>query len=89
MMLEQHILLTKQISSSKACSAALLSRNLRAEAGCGLCLNRTVLTTEECLLNPNRNPQLSKEQIEQVLKDHLNISKVCSLITYLSHVGSN
>ncbi|MCF7817774.1 MAG: agmatine deiminase family protein [Kiritimatiellales bacterium] len=28
----------------------------------------TILTTEECLLNPNRNPQFSKEQIEKKLK---------------------
>jgi len=31
----------------------------------------TVLATEECLLNPNRNPQLSREQIERVLFDYL------------------
>jgi agmatine deiminase len=36
----------------------------------------TLVTTEECLLNPNRNPTLSKSEIEQVLKDYLNISKV-------------
>jgi agmatine deiminase len=36
----------------------------------------TVLTTEECLLNPNRNPQLSREQIEHTLLDHLGASKV-------------
>jgi agmatine deiminase len=36
----------------------------------------TVLTTEECLLNPNRNPQLSKEQIERALLDHLGAEKV-------------
>jgi agmatine deiminase len=36
----------------------------------------TLLTTEQCLLNPNRNPQLSREQIEEVLKQHLNISKI-------------
>jgi agmatine deiminase len=36
----------------------------------------TVLTTEECLLNPNRNPELSKEQIERVLLDHLGAKKV-------------
>ncbi|HET8954584.1 MAG TPA: agmatine deiminase [Solirubrobacterales bacterium] len=36
----------------------------------------TVLTTEECLLNPNRNPELSKEQIERVLLDHLGAEKV-------------
>ncbi|HET9198625.1 MAG TPA: agmatine deiminase [Solirubrobacterales bacterium] len=36
----------------------------------------TVLTTEECLLNPNRNPELSREQIERVLRDHLGAEKV-------------
>jgi agmatine deiminase len=35
-----------------------------------------VLTTEECLLNPNRNPELSREQIERVLLDHLGAEKV-------------
>ena len=36
----------------------------------------TVLTTEECLLNPNRNPGLSREQIERVLLDYLGAEKV-------------
>ncbi len=36
----------------------------------------TVLTTEECLLNPNRNPELEREQIEQVLLDHLGAERV-------------
>lgn len=36
----------------------------------------TLLTTEECLLNPNRNPNLTKEQIENYLKEYLNIEKV-------------
>lgn len=36
----------------------------------------TLLTTEECLLNENRNPDLSKEEIEAVLKDYLNIDKI-------------
>jgi len=36
----------------------------------------TLITTESCLLNPNRNPQLSKEQIEQGLKDYLGVEKV-------------
>jgi agmatine deiminase len=31
----------------------------------------TVLTTRECLLNPNRNPHLSQEEIEQYLYDYL------------------
>ncbi|MCB0211660.1 MAG: agmatine deiminase [Anaerolineae bacterium] len=36
----------------------------------------TLITTEECLLNSNRNPQLFKAQIEQYLKDYLNIEKI-------------
>jgi agmatine deiminase len=36
----------------------------------------TVLTTEECLLNPNRNPDLSRGQIEQFLLDYLGAEKV-------------
>ncbi|HVD86089.1 MAG TPA: agmatine deiminase, partial [Solirubrobacterales bacterium] len=36
----------------------------------------TVLTTEECLLNPNRNPDLSRQQIEQALLDYLGAEKV-------------
>jgi agmatine deiminase len=36
----------------------------------------TVLTTEECLLNPNRNPDLSREQIEANLHSHLGTEKV-------------
>ena len=35
-----------------------------------------VLTTEQCLLNPNRNPQLSKSEIEQYLKSYLGVEKV-------------
>ncbi len=36
----------------------------------------TLLTTEECLLNKNRNPHLEKEIIEEELKYYLNISKI-------------
>ncbi len=36
----------------------------------------TLLTTEECLLNPNRNPSLSKSVIEQYLIDYLNVEKI-------------
>jgi agmatine deiminase len=35
-----------------------------------------VLTTEQCLLNRNRNPQLSQEDIENYLKDYLSVSSV-------------
>jgi agmatine deiminase len=36
----------------------------------------TLLTTESCLLNPNRNPGRSREQIEQALKDYLGVTNV-------------
>jgi agmatine deiminase len=36
----------------------------------------TCLTTEECLLNPNRNPQLTRAQIEDLLKRYLGVSTV-------------
>ncbi|WP_020410888.1 agmatine deiminase [Hahella ganghwensis] len=35
-----------------------------------------LLTTEECLLNPNRNPHLNKIEIEARLKTYLNVEKV-------------
>jgi agmatine deiminase len=35
----------------------------------------TLLTTEQCLLNPNRNPSLSREQIEAALRDHLGVQR--------------
>eukprot|EP01100_Stratorugosa_tubuloviscum_P008814 TRINITY_DN367_c5_g1_i1.p1 TRINITY_DN367_c5_g1~~TRINITY_DN367_c5_g1_i1.p1 ORF type:complete len:381 (-),score=168.78 TRINITY_DN367_c5_g1_i1:81-1223(-) len=36
----------------------------------------TLITTEECLLNTNRNPNLSKIDIENVLMAYLGVSKV-------------
>jgi agmatine deiminase len=36
----------------------------------------TALTTSECLLNPNRNPDLSREEIEGYLAEHLGLDKV-------------
>jgi agmatine deiminase len=36
----------------------------------------TLLTSESCLLNPNRNPNHSRGQIESALVDYLGISKV-------------
>ena len=35
-----------------------------------------VVTTQQCLLNPNRNPNLSREQIEQALHDDLGFDRV-------------
>jgi agmatine deiminase len=34
----------------------------------------TLLTTEQCLLNTNRNPNLTREDIENYLKTHLDIT---------------
>jgi len=36
----------------------------------------TVLTTEQCLLNPNRNPDVTKAEVEQNLRDWLGVSTV-------------
>ena len=36
----------------------------------------TVITTEECLLNPNRNPHLTREEIERLLGRYLGIETV-------------
>src|SRR5690606_20955722 len=36
----------------------------------------TLLTTEECLLNPNRNPQLDSGQLEILLHEYLGITSV-------------
>lgn len=36
----------------------------------------TLLTTAECLLNANRNPQLTQSAIEQRLQDYLGVKKV-------------
>ncbi|MCX7916258.1 MAG: agmatine deiminase family protein [Verrucomicrobiae bacterium] len=35
-----------------------------------------LLTTESCLLNPNRNPHLTRAQIEQILCDYLGVHEV-------------
>ena len=36
----------------------------------------TLITTEQCLLNPNRNPNLSKAEIEALLKEYLGVSTI-------------
>lgn len=36
----------------------------------------TVITTEECLLNPNRNPHMNREQLAQGLCDYLGATTV-------------
>lgn len=44
----------------------------------------TLLTTEQCLLNPNRNPEMSREEIESELKKFLNVRKIVWLKRGLS-----
>ena len=39
--------------------------------GCG-----TLLTSEQCLLNPNRNPHLDRQQIEGYLADYLGVQHI-------------
>lgn len=36
----------------------------------------TLLVTEECLLSAGRNPDKTKEEIEKILKEYLNVTKV-------------
>ena len=36
----------------------------------------TLLTTESCLLNPNRNPHLVRDALEQYLRDYLGVSHI-------------
>src|SRR4029079_9315234 len=36
----------------------------------------TLLTTEACLLNPNRNPQLNKQQIGTYLEGYLGVQQI-------------
>jgi len=35
-----------------------------------------LLTTEQCLLNPNRNPSYTKKEIEEILKSNLGVEKI-------------
>jgi agmatine deiminase len=41
----------------------------------------TLITTEQCLLNPNRNPGLEREQIEALLADYLGVE----IVIWLPH----
>jgi agmatine deiminase len=36
----------------------------------------TLLTTEQCLLNPNRNPELDRGEIEAALREHLGVRTI-------------
>jgi agmatine deiminase len=51
----------------------------------------TCLTTEECLLNPNRNPGMGRADIEEVLRRYLGVSTVIWLAkgVYLDETGGH
>ncbi|QRV24643.1 agmatine deiminase [Marinomonas foliarum] len=49
----------------------------------------TLYTTEECLLHPSRNPNLSKEDIEDLLKSYLNVEKIIWLKSGLYNDETN
>jgi agmatine deiminase len=36
----------------------------------------TLITTEQCLLNPNRNPNLNRGQIEELLREYLGVETI-------------
>jgi agmatine deiminase len=51
----------------------------------------TCLTTEECLLNPNRNPGMSRADVEEMLRRYLGVSTVIWLKSgvYLDETGGH
>jgi len=70
-------LINKRLKEQNALLPALKTIGLVMEGGSlesdGL---GTILTTAECLLSPNRNPQLDKSEIEQALASLLGARKV-------------
>ena len=44
----------------------------------------TLLTTEQCLLNPNRNPGMARDEVEAILKTMLGVGRVIWLAQGLS-----
>jgi agmatine deiminase len=36
----------------------------------------SLITTEQCLLNPNRNPHLSRDEIERTLREYLGVTEI-------------
>jgi agmatine deiminase len=36
----------------------------------------TLITTEQCLLNPNRNPHLGRSEIEHLLREYLGVERI-------------
>lgn len=62
---------------ARLCGLPLFSPGIVMEGGSIEVNGRgSLLTTEACLLNPNRNPHLNREQIEHYLHDFLGITQV-------------
>ncbi len=71
---------------AKAAGAVLRPADMVAEGGALEFDGRgTVLTTRQCLLNPNRNPELSEAQVTARLKEVLGVEKVLWLDEGLLH----
>lgn len=64
-------ILTEHVGSEVVRAPLILEGGSLAVDGTG-----TLLTTEQCLLHPNRNPSMDKAEIEQHLKDYLGVTKV-------------
>lgn len=62
--------------SSQEKLGTLLLQSLTLERSCPATCS-TLLTTEECLLNHNRNPTLSREEIEGWLQRMLGVQVSC------------
>jgi agmatine deiminase len=63
--------LARRVGAEVATAPLILEGGSIAVDGTGV-----LLTTEQCLLHPNRNPSLGREQIEQHLKDYLGVTRV-------------
>jgi len=63
--------LTEQIKATLFTAPLVMEGGAIEPNGQGL-----VLTTEQCLLSPSRNPNLTRQQTEQLLKDYLGANKI-------------
>jgi agmatine/peptidylarginine deiminase len=66
-----------ELAALNSYAAPLVNRSLVLEGGSlDTDGQGTLLTTAECLLNPNRNPSLSKHQIEQQLSEIFDLQQI-------------
>ncbi|WCB93174.1 Agmatine deiminase [Baekduia alba] len=63
--------LTEHVGSEVVRAPLILEGGSIAVDGTGV-----LLTTEQCLLHPNRNPSMDKGEIEQHLRDYLGVTQV-------------